>query len=1170
MSSSTTSRPSPVDLVLERRPPLSGIGALIRLLVEQRRLDNEQGRNTAMLISGYEGSPLAGLDLELSRQKEFLAETAVVFRPGVNEELAVNAVQGSQLVSLMDDALYDGVVGIWYGKAPGLDRATDAFRHANLGGSSPSGGVLALIGDDSTAKSSSTPSSSEMALAEMCMPVLAPCDAAEILEFGLHGIAMSRFCGLWTAMKLATNVVDGATTDRSVTPVVPIIPSNIVAGVPYEHRPSATFMQPAITAMEESMVTTRLELARRYAKANALNVVEGSSDAKLGIITAGSTYLDVQQALRELGITPQTLADHGIRLLKLGMVFPLEPTVISEFTEGLDEVLVIEEKRPFIETELKAMLYGNVNAPAVFGKKAPDGTPFLRPFSDLPPGTIAQAVASRLAPRGKNANSSQIAGGTNDALPPRLSLTPVMDRTPYFCSGCPHNRSTVVPEGSLVGGGIGCSALAMLMPESRVGDITGLSQMGGEGAPWIGMAPFVRRQHLIQNLGDGTFHHSGSLAIRASVAAGTNITYKILYNNAVAMTGGQQPIGKMSVVDVVSSLRAEGVTKIVVTTDDVKKYRRSRLPREVQVRHRDRLIETQEELARIEGVTVLIHDQECATELRRKRKRGLVTEPTERVHINERVCEGCGDCGAKSNCLSVQPVETEFGRKTQIHQASCNKDLSCLDGDCPSFLTVTPGKVPAPSRSSGGPVTDLGVPETETIEGVFNIRMLGIGGTGILTTAKIVATAADLSGMHVRGLDQFGMAQKGGAVISDIRISATPFLEANKIGPDECDVYLGCDLLVAANATNLSVASRNRTRAIISTSKVPTGSMVTDPNVSFPELDTLTSTIESATRSEGSWFVDARELSQALLGSDDGSNIFMLGVAAQSGALPIAVERIEEAIERNGVAVSANLLAFRAGRQHVAGGQQPAADVQPQSQPTPETSPVAHEIAALVKCEPNSELARIVLRRVDELIKYQRPAYARKYAEHVEEVRDWEMIHAASQDVTESFARHLHKLMAYKDEYEVARLSLDPALIRELKQTYGDDVTYRFRLHPPLLRALGLKRKLSLGPSFRVVLTLLYMMRGVRGTALDPFGYAKVRVVERRLIDEYVRAMRTAMDAVTDPSGVALVNEMAALPDLVRGYEEIKLANAEIYRGRLAALVEKLPPVIVNTEDSVL
>ncbi|MCW2742557.1 MAG: pyruvate ferredoxin/flavodoxin oxidoreductase [Blastococcus sp.] len=1133
---------------------LSGLQALVRIALDQNRLDRRNGQDTATFISGYEGSPLAGFDLELSRQAKLLDQHRVVFKPSVNEELGANAVQGSQLASSVGAMTCDGVVGIWYGKAPGLDRATDALRHANLGGAAPTGGVLVLVGDDSIAKSSTVPSSSETAMAEIGLTVLSPSDPQDVLDLGLHGIALSRFSGLWTGVKLATNVVDGAGTAVVRTDQVePVFPDRTIDGVPFEHRVSAHFLQPTLAALEKSLVGERPELARRYAYANGLNRIEGDPSARIGIVTAGPGYLDVRQALAIMGITAEDLPSSGIRILKLGMVSPLEPRILSEFAEGLAEIVVVEEKRPFVELAVKDLFYGAPDAPAVYGKRGPGGVPLLRADGDLPPEVIAAALAPRIHVMTGSAKVAAWLERTATPSRPMRTLLPLVNRTPFFCSGCPHNRSTEVPEGSLVGAGIGCSALASFMPEERVGNIVGLCQMGGEGVAWIGMAPFVEHRHLVQNLGDGTFHHSGSLAIRASVAARSNITYKLLHNGAVAMTGGQQAVGKMAVPEIVAELLAEGVSKVVVTTEDLLRYKGVRLPGGVEVRHRDRLLETQEELAAIEGVTVLIHDQECATELRRKRKRNKVAEPVERVFINERVCEGCGDCGQKSNCMSVQPVDTEFGRKTQIHQASCNKDFSCLDGDCPSFVSVVPGTKRAAAATSGIEAAELPDPVLKVDPADYNLRITGIGGTGVVTTAQIISTAAVMAGMYVRSLDQLGMAQKGGSVVSDIKLSTSPFSGANKVAAGECDLYLGCDILVAAGAANLEVASPGRTIAVVSTSAVPTGLMVTDPTMTFPDLAETSSRILERARPADSALADVRQLVNALFGDDQYANIFQVGMAVQAGALPIDPDVLERAIELNGVAVDRNVQAFRRGRQLLADPAAFQAALPIASRQPDGPSDLARALAANLDLEDES-LADVVLRRIDELVAYQNRAYAERYVAVVARVQRQERTGTGSgSGITHAVARNLYKLMAYKDEYEVARLSLDPQLTRELKEKFGEDMRYSYRLHPPVLRAAGMTKKISLGAWFRPGFRMLYAMRGLRGTPLDPFGRGEVRATERALIDEYVSVIDAAL-AVLAPSTVDRIVELAELPDAVRGYEHVKLANVGRFRERMSVL----------------
>ncbi|WP_106850469.1 indolepyruvate ferredoxin oxidoreductase family protein [Blastococcus sp. Marseille-P5729] len=1147
---------------------LSGVQALVRLPIDIRRSDDRAGLDTAVFISGYEGSPLAGYDLELIRRKKLLDEHSVVHQPGLNEELAANAVWGSQMAPTLQTATKEGVVGIWYGKAPGLDRATDAIRHGVLGGTHPCGGVLALVGDDAIAKSSTVPSSSETAMAEMGMTVLAPSDPQDILDLGLHGVAMSRFCGLWTGMKIATNVADGSASavvgpDR----VKVVLPDDSIDGVPFTHEPTMRMLPPHVNQLEQTMMVERLELARRYCAANGLNRRSGAAGAKIGIVTAGIAYLDVMEALGNLGLGEEELGRHGIGVLKLGMVAPLVPEEIDDFARGLDEIIVVEEKRPLIERQLKDLLFNTESAPVVVGKTDENRQPLLRAHHELGADLITEVLARRFSKRTSIPSvDAWLAARLSPAVaaPAARRQLPLVTRTPYFCSGCPHNRSTVVPAGSTVGAGIGCHAMTMFLDEDRVGDILGTCQMGGEGAPWVGIEPFVADKHLFQNIGDGTFHHSGSLALRFAVAAGVNVTYKILYNSAVAMTGGQETVGGMSVPDLAANLLSEGVKRVVVTTEEPERYDGVRLPKGVELRHRDRLLETQEELAAVKGVTVLIHDQECATELRRKRKRGLVQEPETRVFINQRVCEGCGDCGEKSNCLSVQPVETEFGRKTKIHQPSCNKDYSCLDGDCPSFLTVIPGvkakqptgKVAPPIDSSILPDPEIKVPEEE-----FSIRFTGIGGTGIVTVSAIVAQAGIIAGRYVRTLDQLGLAQKGGAVVSDIKIGARPIEAANKISAGDCDLFLVCDLLVGSTDANLAVTSSQRTVAVINKAHTPTGAMVTHTDVLFPPDDATVGRINDATRAEHNTVVDARLATLGLFGDDQYANVFLVGVAHQAGALPIPADAIEEAITLNGVRVDHNIQAFRRGRQLVADRASVNAAVDAlrldhlrESDAALAPSNMGVALARGLR-GPDSELRRLVTLRAGELAAYQNRRYAERYVDLVEKVRAREQTVAPdSTALAEAVAKHLFKLMAYKDEYEVARLSLDPKLRADIKATFGEDASYSFKLHPPMLRALGMSSKIALPQAVgEASFKALYRMRRLRGTALDPFGKAEVRRVERELIDKYRREIIALLESLTR-ANLPVAVEIANLPDMIRGYEDIKLRNVEAYRDRLATL----------------
>ena len=904
------------------------------------------------------------------------------------------------------------------------------------------------------------------------------------------------------------------------------------------------------------MLGPRTELALAYARANDVNRVEGASDAWLGIVTAGKAHYDLRHALRRLGLEERELERAGVRILKLGMIWPLEPETVRGFARGLDEILVVEEKGPFVESALKEVLYGITGAPRIVGKRDERGETLLPAELDLDADMVARAVAARLRSR---VELPSVESGLRvlDEIAGRPRPLPMAARSPFFCSGCPHNSSTKAPEGTLVGAGIGCHTMVLLNPEGK-GEITGITQMGGEGAQWIGMEPFTDDRHLVQNIGDGTFHHSGSLAMRAAVAAGVNITYKLLFNGAVAMTGGQDIEGGMSVSQLTRWLELEGVRRIIVTTEEPERYRGVKLSPIAELRGRSELLESQRELAGVDGVTVLIHDQECAAELRRKRKRGKGPDPVERIWINERVCEGSGDCGKKSSCLSVMPVETEFGRKTQIHQASCNKDYSCVEGDCPSFLTVVPGEVarveaPAPPDS-------LPEPERVVSDIECGVRMMGVGGTGVVTVSQVLGMAALMDGLHVRGLDQTGLSQKGGPVVSDLRISRADLGSASKAPAGSVDVYLGFDLLGASSDSNLATAAPTRTAAVVSTSAVPTGRMVIDPGERFPELSGQLDRIDAVTRRELNLYLDAQGLSERLFGDHMMSNTLALGAAFQRGLLPVSLASLEQAIRLNGAAVEKNLAAFAWGRAVVACPDAvERATAKPEPAPLELTETERELVDLVVDVDGGSdELRRLLEIRVPELMAFQSASYARRYAEAVRRVHVAEQERVPGQGAfAEAVARNLFKLMAYKDEYEVARLHLGSFERARLEGELGDGARVWFNLHPPLLRALGLKRKLKLGRWFVPAFRLLRAMRWLRGTPLDPFGLARVRRVERRLVDEYEELVSEALAALT-PATHATAVELGELPDLVRGYEDIKLESVERFRERAQELRDEL------------
>ncbi|WP_338837355.1 indolepyruvate ferredoxin oxidoreductase family protein [Gordonia polyisoprenivorans] len=1147
---------------------LGGIAALVRMVRDRALVDRRMNQRTASFISGYEGSPLAGYDLELAKRRGLLEPLDIVHRPGLNEELAATSVMGSQVAAQVTGLAPDnagkprsGVVGYWYGKAPGLDRASDALRHANIIGTHPDGGAVALVGDDPGAKSSTVPCASEMALADLYIPILYPADSQDILDLGVHAAHLSRVSGLWTSLKISAHVADGAST-------VQLDPTRITpeyGGLGRSpHVPSGRLLGANLMELEQNQLTIRMPRAHEYARLNGLNrITVRSGDDRIGIVAAGKTYLDVREALHLMGLTEADLNRLGIRILKLGMVYPLEQEILRRFITDtasgrLDEVIVVEEKRDFIETMMRDILFRDPIAPHIVGKVNEDGSTLFSRFGELDVDAVTRGLAMRLA-RHHHVDAAIDWLDRCSRRRTRIEL-PLAVRTPYFCSGCPHNSSTHVAENTLVGAGIGCHAMVLLMDPHQVGDVAGVTQMGGEGAQWLGMAPFVEADHFVQNIGDGTFTHSGSLAIRAAVAAGANITYKLLYNGTVAMTGGQNPVGGFSLTEITNLLLAEGVGRIVITSDDPSRTKANALPSGVRVRDRSELADVQRELAAVEGVTVLIHDQACAAEKRRKRKRGTLDTPTTRVMINERICEGCGDCGTKSNCLSVHPVPTEFGRKTRIDQSSCNLDYSCLKGDCPSFVTVTPGTADRTRTATAAELTGDSLPRpsiARTLTGpgtdVATLRITGIGGTGVVTISQILATAATLDGHAARTVDMTGLAQKGGAVVSDVKISNRPIELAAKVASGTCDLYLACDSLVAADAVNLKVTAPDRTTAVVSTTRIPTGSMVVDTSVGFPSDAQIHDVIDS--RVARAVYLDPGALSTELFGHEQYANMLAVGAAYQAAALPISAESVEHAIGLNGVAVAANTQAFRRGRQVVADPDAVRAEIARLHPATtaPEPSAWAQErVAALGGID--GELAHTIAVRVDDLVGYADERYAREYLDAVARVHR----SSAGDELTDAVARNLYKLMAYKDEYEVARLTADPTFAAQVADQYGADAKVAVRLHPPTLRAMGMKEKMSLGAWAKPSLGTLAKMKRLRGTRLDPFGYNEIRRTERALIGEY----RSLVDSIVaawesgsvTPQQYSSLVELAALPDMVRGYEGIKMANVARYREAVAQM----------------
>jgi indolepyruvate ferredoxin oxidoreductase len=973
----------------------------------------------------------------------------------------------------------------------------------------------------------------------------------DVLDLGLLAFALSRYCGQWVGFKFVTNVADEFST-ALLTPnrFDLCLPAFERGGKPWAHTQNPALLPPFSLHMEQEIVEWRLEAARRFAAANLINrIAVPAPGAWLGIVAAGKTYFDVRAALAALGLGDAALERNGIRLLKVGMLYPLEPGIIRTFATGLEEIVVIEEKRAFLELLVRDILYNLAERPRVVGKRDEQGGQLVPGHGELDANVLTPLLAGRLSRRlPAGALAPRPEGRSTASAVALLPMAPTAQRTPYFCSGCPHNRSTVVPAGAVAGGGIGCHTLAMVMDRQ----ILNVTQMGGEGAQWVGASPFTGLSHTFQNIGDGTLFHSGSLAIRQAVAAKTNITYKILFNSAVAMTGGQQVDGGLAVPELTRMLAAEGVRRTLVVTENLERYRGLSLADGVEVWARDRLDEAQRLLQRIPGVTVLIYDQHCAANLRRQRKRGEAPEPVARALINEAICEGCGDCGRKSNCLSVQPVETEFGRKTQIHQSSCNKDYSCLDGNCPAFVRVRPGRrvTPIAATASAAPEHLLPEPRARASAGA-NLYMVGIGGTGVVTVNQILGTAALLEGKHVRSLDQTGLSQKGGPVASHLKILETPAETSTTIGVGEVDTYLAFDMLTAADSKHLALARPERTVAVVSSSHVPTGMMVRTTTAVFPEDHLLRSRINAVTHAEENVYLDAEALALARFGSHMPTNLIVVGAAYQAGLMPLRAESIERAIELNGVSVRMNLEAFRAGRAAVAeqGQLHVERDGDSVGQPAaPERTPQARAIIGATGA--SGELRRLLEIRVPELIAYQNVAYARSYARFVGRVYHREQDVTTETRLSEAVARYLYKLMAYKDEYEVARLALRPTFRATLADRFGEGAVVEYLLRPPILARLGLGKKLAFGPGFEAVFQVLYRLRGLRGTPLDVFGYDPIRRIERALIAEYRYLIVGALGSLS-PQSYDRAVRLAALPDLIRGYDAVKLENVRRYHEAL-------------------
>ena len=1131
--------------VSERPVLLTGVQAVARLVAEQHERDARAGLHTATFVSGYQGSPLAGLDKTLAGVRELHREHDLRLVPGLNEELGATAVWGSQTPLPQGTSTHDGVVGLWYGKGPGLDRSGDAIRHASFYGANPRGGVLALTGDDPASSSSTVPCASERALAGMGLPVIYPRNSAELIRFGLMGIALSRASGVWVGMKIVTTVADGMFTVAEDFQALDItIPQIEWEGRPWEYQQRVLAAPTDSLLAEADLFGPRWEMVEAFREANPFDEITVDPEhASLGIMAPGATYDALLQSLGNLGVDEAALHRAGIRLMRVGMPYPLGGPMVRTFARGLDTLLVVEEKTSFVESAVRELLYGGPDTPVILGKKDAQGRLLV------PAGGLLSADA--LTPALRRVLTDRVAL-KEPARPARINLgiTPVAQRTPYFCSGCPHNRSTVLPEGSIGAGGIGCHTM-VTMASRETSQVTGLTHMGGEGVQWIGQAPYTDVGHIFQNVGDGTYFHSGQLAVQACIAAGVNITYKILFNQVVAMTGAQDAQGALTVPALTRKLRAEGVERIIVCSEDPRSYdRRDRFAPGTSVWDRDRLDEAQRELREVPGVSVLIYDQQCAAEARRLRKRGQLEQRTQRVIINEAVCEGCGDCGVKSNCLSVQPVDTAFGRKTRIDQTSCNTDYSCLDGDCPSFLTVQiDPKAPATPDRVTPEAPQVPDPQVPVPTPGYDVFIAGVGGTGIVTVNAVLATAALNDGLRASGLDQTGLSQKAGPVTSHLRIGVEDGPLSNRVSQGRAHTVLAMDLMVATDPKNLSLAGPDQTITISSTSRTPTGEMVFDPAVRYPDEAEMVGRLRGA--SAQLHHLDALAAAQSLFGATEVANLLVIGAAYQAGALPLSAAALEQAIRMNGVQVEQNLAAFRWGRVAVA---DPAAFAAATTEAAAVDAPVADDGQRFVDGRAlSTTTAAEVASRAADLAGHSGEAAAQEYVTLVEAVAAAEQRIGAGDELSRAVAHGAHRLLAYKDEYEVARLLTDPVAEAAVRAQMPGASGQRYNLHPPMLRALGYDKKISLGPWFRPVLKGLAKGRGLRGSALDPFGWAHVRRVERALAADYLALVKGLLERL-DLDSYERAVELARSADLVRGYEDVKMRSVAEYQSRRAEL----------------
>ena len=1116
---------------------LTGNQALVRLPLMQRQRDLAAGLNTAGFISGYRGSPLGTFDLNLWQAKRELEANHVHFEPGLNEDLAATAVFGSQQATLLAGPKVDGVFGMWYGKGPGVDRACDALKHANYAGTSPNGGVLALMGDDPGAKSSSIAHQSEPAMIHCGIPVLNPSSVQDYVDFGLYGWALSRYSGLWIGFKCLTDTIESSGS-ISVSPDR----VRIVKPTDFEMPPGGLHVSwtNIPTQVEQRLFEVRIPAVAAFLRANPIDhVMLEAPRRRLGLVTTGKAYGDLRQALEDLGLSDDKARDLGISIYKVGMTWPLEREGIRAFARGHDDLIVIEEKRPIVEEQLASILYNLSERPRLRGKLDLDGSPLVSQIGELTPLLVAGVLRRWIAQEAPEWLSRLTPDPTQPGL---AAAVGGLARLPSFCSGCPHNRSTVVPDGSIALGGIGCHGMAVFLPERRT---LAVNQMGAEGANWIGQSRFTEVDHIFQNMGDGTYFHSGLLAIRAAVAANVNITYKILVNGAVAMTGGQpiegeEMAGEVTTPEIARQLAAEGIERIVVLSDDIQKYTPGSFPVGVTLHDRNEIDRIQKELREIPGVTALLYDQTCAAEARRLRKRGEFKDPDKRVVINEQVCEGCGDCSVQSNCISIEPVETEFGRKRMINQSSCNKDYSCLEGYCPSFATVIGGKIrkveaagiEIPSGPGKGSLFDsIPAAPVATLDQPFNIFVAGIGGTGVITIGALIGMAAHLEGKGVSLLDVTGLAQKNGAVASHVRVAKNPEeLHSTRIPAGGADLVLGCDIVVTTGLDGMQKLSPARTQAIVNTHVAPTADFASNADLDMSSAG-MESRIIAAIGEDRASFVDATKLATALLGDAIGANLFVVGYALQKGLIPVGLPALERAIELNGRAIEMN-------KQAIAWGRLAAHD------PDKVRELAASRMRGVKTVAQLETLEELVARRVVFLTEYQNEKYAARYAAKVGQVMAAERsIGATDHPLAKAAARYLFKLMAVKDEYEVMRLWSSDAFRRQLDTEFEGNYKLQFHLAPQLFfprnKHTGRVKKLNIDRRIFALLKQLRHLKFLRHTPLDVFNMTTHRKREWALLAEYETTLDELMRDLSLENRELAV-QIAEIPEHIRGFDTVK------------------------------